>query len=484
LRAIGENIGYDSSGAVESDAIKRGESMKLAVIGCGYVGLVTGGCLAEIGHEVVATDNDSSKIAVLEAGRVPIYEPKLEPMLASARKSGRLRFTSDPADAVRSADVIFICVGTPPRETGEADLAAIDSVARMIATEARTPKLVIEKSTVPAQTGEKLQRALSVYGRNGGTLFRVASNPEFLREGTAIGDFFHPDRIVIGVGDPASAEQLRELYSPILESRFTCPIHSGHCPPAAKPEFLVTTIASAELIKHASNSFLGLKISYANVLSDLCEKLGGNVEEVTRAVGLDPRIGPQFLKAGLGFGGFCLPKDIQAFAHLAEQVGVDFGLLREVERVNRQRLDRLMEKVHHFLWVIKGKEIGLLGLAFKPFTDDIRLAPALEVIRRLSAEGARLRATDPEAMERTRSQFPDLAYSADPHDVSRGADALLLLTEWPQYKQLDWGRIRKEMARPLVIDARNQLDPLAMRELGFEYDSFGRPGLRASGAPE
>jgi UDPglucose 6-dehydrogenase len=484
LRAIGENIGYDSSGAVESDAIKRGESMKLAVIGCGYVGLVTGGCLAEIGHEVVATDNDSSKIAVLEAGRVPIYEPKLEPMLASARKSGRLRFTSDPADAVRSADVIFICVGTPPRETGEADLAAIDSVARMIATEARTPKLVIEKSTVPAQTGEKLQRALSVYGRNGGTLFRVASNPEFLREGTAIGDFFHPDRIVIGVGDPASAEQLRELYSPILESRFTCPIHSGHCPPAAKPEFLVTTIASAELIKHASNSFLGLKISYANVLSDLCEKLGGNVEEVTRAVGLDPRIGPQFLKAGLGFGGFCLPKDIQAFAHLAEQVGVDFGLLREVERVNRQRLDRLMEKVHHFLWVIKGKEIGLLGLAFKPFTDDIRLAPALEVIRRLSAEGARLRATDPEAMERTRSQFPDLAYSADPYDVARGADALLLLTEWPQYKQLDWGRIRKEMARPLVIDARNQLDPLAMRELGFEYDSFGRPGLRASGAPE
>jgi UDPglucose 6-dehydrogenase len=458
--------------------------MKLAVIGCGYVGLVTGGCLAEIGHEVIATDNDTAKIAVLEAGRVPIYEPKLEPMLASARKSGRLRFTSDPAEAVRAAEVIFICVGTPPRETGEADLAAIDSVARIIATEARTPKLVVEKSTVPAQTGEKLQRALSVYGRNGGTLFRVASNPEFLREGTAIGDFFHPDRIVIGVGEPASGEQLRELYAPILEGRFTCPVHSGHCPPAAKPEFLVTTIASAELIKHASNSFLGLKISYANVLSDLCEKLGGNVEEVTRAVGLDPRIGQQFLKAGLGFGGFCLPKDIQAFAHLAETVGVDFGLLREAERVNRQRLDRLMEKIHHHLWVIKGKEIGLLGLAFKPFTDDIRLAPALEVIRRLSAEGARLRATDPEAMERTRAQFPDLAYSADPYDAARGADAVLILTEWPEYKKLDWERIRKEMARPLIIDARNLLDPATMRDLGFEYDSFGRPGLRASGAPE
>ena len=458
--------------------------MKLAVIGCGYVGLVTGGCLAEIGHEVVATDNDASKIAVLEAGRVPIYEPKLEPMLAAARRSGRLRFTADAAEAVRSADVIFICVGTPPRESGGADLSAIDSVARMIASEARTPKLVVEKSTVPAQTGENLKRALTVYGRNGGTLFRVASNPEFLREGTAIGDFFHPDRIVIGVEDSASSEQLRELYSPILEGKFSCPIHSGKCPPAAKPEFLVTTIASAELIKHASNSFLGLKISYANVLSDLCERLGGNVEEVTRAVGLDPRIGQQFLKAGLGFGGFCLPKDIQAFAHLAEQVGVDFGLLREVEKVNRQRIDRLLEKVHQFLWVIKGKEIGLLGLAFKPFTDDIRLAPALEVIRRLGSEGARLRATDPEALERTRSQFPDLAYSTDPYDVARGADALLLLTEWPEYKKLDWTRIHKEMARPLVIDARNALDPNVMQELGFEYDSFGRPGLRAAVAPE
>jgi UDPglucose 6-dehydrogenase len=270
---------------------------------------------------------------------------------------------------------------------------------------------------------------------------------------------------------------LHDIYRPVLEQKFNCPVHKPPCPPTEAPAWMVTTINSAELIKHASNSFLGLKISYANVLSDLCERLGGNVEEVTRAVGLDPRIGPQFLKAGLGFGGFCLPKDIQAFAHLAETVGVDFGLLREAERVNRQRVDRLVEKIHHFLRVIKGKEIGLLGLAFKPFTDDIRLAPALEVIKRLAAEGARLRATDPEAMERTRSLFPDLAYSADPYDAARGADALLLLTEWPEYKKLDWPRIRKEMARPLVIDARNLLDPAAMRELGFEYDSFGRPGV-------
>jgi UDPglucose 6-dehydrogenase len=246
---------------------------------------------------------------------------------------------------VREADVVFICVGTPPTESGEADLSAIDNVARMIAKESRTPKLVVEKSTVPAQTGEQLKRALEVYSANRDVKFRVASNPEFLREGTAVEDFFHPDRIVIGVEEKASEEQLRELYRPILEGRYRCPVHQPNCPPAATPEFVVTTIASAELIKHASNSFLGLKISYANVLADLCERLGGNVEEVTRAVGLDPRIGGQFLKAGLGFGGFCLPKDIQAFVKLADRAGVDFGILKEAERVNKQRVDRLLEKV-------------------------------------------------------------------------------------------------------------------------------------------
>ena len=283
-----------------------------------------------------------------------------------------------------NADVIFICVGTPPTETGEADLSAIDNVARLIAKESRTPKLVIEKSTVPAQTGEQLKRALQVYATNPGAKFRVASNPEFLREGTAVEDFFHPDRIVIGVEEKESEQQLRELYRPILEGRFRCPVHQPNCPPAATPDFVVTTIASAELIKHASNSFLGLKISYANVLADLCERLGGNVEEVTRAVGLDPRIGGQFLKAGLGFGGFCLPKDIQAFIKLADRAGVDFGLLKEAERVNKQRVDRLLEKVKKALWVMKGKQIGVLGIAFKPNTDDIRLAPAIEVIRRLA----------------------------------------------------------------------------------------------------
>src|ERR1700740_783673 len=290
---------------------REGTNMRLAVIGCGYVGLVSGSCLAEAGHEVIATDNDGARIATLQAGKIPIYEPNLDKVLDRVVRERRLRFTADCTEAVREADVIFICVGTPPTESGEADLSAIDNVARMIAQESRTPKLVIEKSTVPAQTGEELKRALQVYAKNSGARFRVASNPEVLREGTAVDDFFPPDRIVIGVEEKETEQELRELYRPILEGRFRCPVHKPSCP-AAAPEFVVTTIASAELIKHASNSFLGLKISYANVLADLCERLGGNVDEVTRAVGLDPRIGGQFLKAGLGFGGFWPPKEIQA----------------------------------------------------------------------------------------------------------------------------------------------------------------------------
>ncbi len=453
--------------------------MRLAVIGCGYVGLVSGACLAEAGHDVIATDNDLGRIATLQAGKLPIYEPHLEKVLESVVREGRMRFTADGAQAVREADVIFICVGTPPTESGEADLSAIDNVARMIAKASSSPKLVIEKSTVPAQTGGQLKRALTVYATNPGTSFRVASNPEFLREGTAVHDFFHPDRIVIGVEDKESEQQLRELYQPILEGRFRCPVHQPTCPPTATPEFVVTTIPSAELIKHASNSFLALKISYANVLADLCERLGGNVEEVTRAVGLDPRIGGQFLKAGLGFGGFCLPKDIQAFIRLAEQSGVDFGLLREAEHVNKRRVDQLVDKVKKALWVTKGKQIGVLGIAFKPNTDDIRFAPAIEVMKRLLAEGAEVRATDPEALDRACAVLPNVSFSKDPYEVARGADALLVLTEWEQFRRLDWKRIRREMARPLVVDARNMLRPSEMKELGFEYMSFGRPDIVA-----
>jgi UDPglucose 6-dehydrogenase len=455
--------------------------VNLAVIGCGYVGLVTGSCLAAAGHEVIATDNDKDRILALKEGRIPIYEPNLDPVLEAAVRAKRLRFTENCAEAVRAGDAVFICVGTPPLETGEADLSAIDNVARLIATESHSPKLVIEKSTVPAQTGQKLKGALGHYGRRSGLTFRVASNPEFLREGTAVGDFFHPDRIVVGTEDTESEEQLRQIYRPILERDFSCPIHSEKCPPA-HPEFLVTTIASAELIKHASNSFLALKISYANVLADLCERLGGNVDEVTRAVGLDPRIGGKFLKAGLGFGGFCLPKDIQAFIHLAEKAGVDFGMLKEAERVNKQRIEQLLEKLKRVLWVIRDKRIAALGLAFKPNTDDIRFAPAIDVIRRLVEEGAIVCATDPEAMERARAILPGVFFGEDPYEVARGADALLILTEWPQYKVLDWERIREDLARPLIIDARNMLDPKDMAALGFEYLSFGRPELAAAPA--
>lgn len=449
--------------------------MRLAVIGCGYVGLVTGSCLAEAGHEVWATDNDLDRIATLQAGRIPIHEPGLDEVMASATRSGRLRFTSDFAEAVVPADAIFICVGTPPRESGEADLSAIDNVARQIGAVARSPKLVIEKSTVPAQTGEQLRRALMVYGRESGTTFRVASNPEFLREGTAVEDFFHPDRIVVGAEDEIARKQLREIYEPILTGRFKCPVHKGSCPARPSPVFLLTTITSAELIKHASNSFLGLKISYANIISDLCERLGGNVDEVTRAMGLDPRIGPQFLNAGLGFGGFCLPKDIQAFLHLAESNGVDFSLLREAEAVNKRRIDQFIEKVREALWVVKEKRIGVLGLAFKPNTDDIRFAPAIEVIRRLVAEHACLRVSDPVAIDRARKVLSGVEFVADPYEVALGADALLLLTEWKEYKSLDWKRIAAQMSRPLVLDARNMLSPVEMQNLGFEYHNFGRP---------
>jgi UDPglucose 6-dehydrogenase len=456
--------------------------LRISVIGSGYVGLVTGSCLAEIGHEVVCTDNDPGKIRTLEAGKLPIYEPHLDDIAARNRRAGRLRFTGDLAEAVRSGDALFICVGTPPLPTGDADLSAIDRVARLIATEAKSPKLVIEKSTVPVQTGQQLKRQLEVYGRGTVATFQVASNPEFLREGTAVFDFLHPDRIVVGVENGETEKRLREIYRPILEQEFNCAVHTGKCPAAEPPGFLVTTIESAELIKHASNSFLALKISYANALADLCDKLGANIDEVTRAMGMDPRIGPQFLRAGLGFGGFCLPKDIQAFIRLAEKAGVDFRLLREAENINRQRIDRFLGLVSSSLWVLQEKEIGILGLAFKANTDDIRFAPAMEIIRRLREEGANVRAWDPEALERTRAVYPDLHYPDSPYGVAEGADALLIVTEWDEFRALDWRRICDAMARPLIIDGRNLLNPTEMRALGFEYHSMGRPdagGARA-----
>ncbi len=449
--------------------------MQISVIGCGYVGLVTGACLAEAGHEVVCTDKDEARIGQLNAGRIPIYELHLDQLVAKNRREKRLRFTTDAGEAVRSSEAVFICVGTPPLENGDADLSAIDSVARLIATAANTPKLVVEKSTVPVQTGRQLKQALAVYGRNQGVAFRVASNPEFLREGTAVEDFLHPERIVVGVDDESAEKQLREIYHPILQGQFNCPVHAPACPPQDPPQFLVTNINSAELIKHASNSFLALKISYANAISDLCEQLGANVEEVTRAMGLDPRIGAQFLGAGLGFGGFCLPKDVQAFIRLADQAGMDFALLKEAEHINKQRIQHFVDKIRRALWVIKGKRIGVLGLAFKPNTDDIRFSPPIELIKRLLTEGAHISAYDPAAAERARPLLPEVSYGRDPDEVAKDADALLVVTEWEEFLNLDWERVHRSMARPLVLDGRNLLDPALMAQRGFEYHSFGRP---------
>src|SRR6202167_3724601 len=454
---------------------KREIPLKISVIGTGYVGLVTGACLAEIGHEVVCTDSDASKIRTLESGGIPIYEPGLEKVIPKGHKEGRLNFRANTADAVSFGDAIFICVGTPPLPNGDADLSAIDHVARLIATEAKSTKLVVEKSTVPAQTGQELKRALSVYGRKSKVTFRVASNPEFLREGTAVVDFLHPDRIVVGVEDETAERQLKEIYQPVLDRKFKCPVHSPSCPDVPPPAWLVTTINSAELIKHASNSFLALKISYANMVSDLAERLGADIGEVVRAMGMDPRIGSSFLSAGLGFGGFCLPKDLQAFVHLAERSGVDFTMLREVEKINKKRIDHFFEKLRSALWVVRGKQVGVLGLAFKPNTDDVRFAPAIDLVNHLLGGRARIRAYDPEAMERARAILPQIEYAKTPYDAAKDAEALLIATEWDEFRKLDWERIRDAMARPLIVDGRNLLSPREMKDRGFEYRSFGRP---------
>ena len=449
--------------------------MKISVIGTGYVGLVTGACLAQIGHDVVCTDNDASKIRTLEAGGLPIYEPGLDKVIEIARKEKKLSFSANPTDAATRGDAIFICVGTPPLPNGDADLSAIDHVARMIATNANSSKLVVEKSTVPARTGEELKRALAVYGRKSNLTFRVASNPEFLREGTAVEDFLHPDRVVVGAEDKATADQMHEIYRPVLERRFSCPVHGPQpCPSGQDPVWLVTSINSAELIKHASNSFLALKISYANMVADLAEKLHADIKEVMTAVGLDPRIGSRFLNPGLGFGGFCLPKDLQAFVHLAEKSGVDFSLLREAERINKHRIHNFVEKVRQALWVIKGKQLAVLGLAFKANTDDVRFAPAIDLINQLLAEGARIRAYDPEAMDRARAILPGIDYAESAYKAAEGTEALLIATEWDEFRNLDWDRLRDSMVRPLILDGRNILAPNEIKARGFEYHCFGR----------
>ncbi len=449
--------------------------MNVCVMGTGYVGLVTGACLAEVGHHVVCMDDDAAKVEVLLGGGMPIYEPHLEDMVRRARSVGRLHFTTEVADAVREAAVIFICVHTPPLPDGEADLSYVEVATRRIAEHATRSSLITEKSTVPVQTGMWIEKTLAIYAKRPGVEFDVASNPEFTREGMAVEDFLHPDRIVVGVSNARAEQTLRELYAPIVEGRFRCPIHADCRQDRAVP-FLVTDLRSAELIKHASNSFLAMKISFANALADVCELAGGDILQVAKGVGLDRRIGRAFLNAGIGFGGSCFPKDVKAFVKIAEKSGYDFALLREVERINQGRQEMVLEKLKRALWILRGKRIGLLGLAFKPDTDDIREAPPLAIARRLLEEGAEVRGYDPRAGTKAQQALPDLTVCTDPHEVAVQAEALILCTEWAEFPGLDWPRMKARMVRPLILDGRNALDREKLIALGFEYLGIGRAG--------
>jgi len=431
--------------------------MNLAVIGSGYVGLVTGACFADLGNRVICVDNDRGKIAQLRAGKIPIYEPGLPEMVERNVKGGRLSFTTEIAEAVDASTVIFIAVGTPPKESGEADLSAVEQVAARVAERMKDYKLVVGKSTVPVQTGSWLKRTMALHAPND-VPFDVASNPEFLREGTAIQDFLQPDRIVIGVESERAGNLLKELFAP-----FKAPI-------------LVTDIQSAELIKHASNSFLAMKISFANALSVICEACGADIQQVAQGIGMDKRIGRSFLDAGAGFGGFCFPKDLQAFIRIAQELGYDFKLLREVYEINEQQKQRVVKKIKDGVWNLKGKTITLFGLAFKPNTDDMRFAPSLDIIKALRSEEALIQAYDPVAMEKAKQVLGEaIQYASNAYEAVRNAHAVVVVTEWPEFKQLDWAKIKGLMKTPILVDARNCLDPDSMTKLGFLYQGIGRP---------
>jgi len=447
--------------------------MKICIVGTGYVGLVAGTCLAEIGHRVVCVDDDRQKIEVLQSGEMPIYEPGLEELVARNVGEGRLAFTADLKEGIEAATAVFICVGTPPLEDGDADLSAVEQVARRIGELSSSYKLVVEKSTVPVQTGMWIEKTLRVYGDGGQVEFDVASNPEFLREGSAVVDFLHPDRIVVGVGHPRAERLLREMYDPIIRRTFVCPVHST-CSATEPVPFVVTDIRSAELIKHASNAFLATKISFINGVADLCELVGADVELVAEGMGLDARIGRAFLKAGLGFGGFCFPKDLQAFVKIAEKCGHDFRLLREVDRINQARIPQAIKKLKDQLWILKEKVVGVLGLAFKPDTDDVRYSPAIALVKQLLGEGVSVRAYDPKAMEKARGEIPSAMFCRDPYEAVTGADAVVVATEWKEFESLDLTRMKTLMRRPLILDGRNLFNREKMKSMGFEYLGIGR----------
>ncbi len=447
--------------------------MEVCVIGVGYVGLVTAACFAHLGNTVIGVDDDRGKIKSLQHGMIPIYEPFLDGIVSEGFSQGRLRFTENLEEGVGPSQVAFICVGTPPLADGDADLSAVENVVRRIAEVAEGQKLIVEKSTVPVQTGWWIEKTLRLYGRRGAERYDVASNPEFLREGSAVEDFLHPDRIVVGVESPAAERVLRSLYEPVIQGTFSCPVHEA-CPRRGLVPFLVTDMASAELIKHASNSFLAMKISYINLIADLCERVGADVAMVAEGMGLDRRIGRAFLDAGVGFGGFCFPKDLQAFVRIGEKHGCDLNLLKEVERINRERIDVVMRKLESNLWIIRGKTVAVLGLSFKPNTDDIRFAPAIELIQKLLHDGARVKAYDPKAMSKAQRVLESVEFYDDPYQALEGADAGVIVTEWEEFKRLDLPRVRGQMRRPLIIDGRNIFDRKVMESAGIEYTGIGR----------
>ena len=429
--------------------------MKLTIIGTGYVGLVTGTCFAEKGHHVVCVDNDESKVKTLRAGGIPIYEPGLEELVKKNVAEGRLSFTTSTAEGVEKSDVIFIAVPTPPLADGAVDLSFIEKAAREIAAAMTSYKVVVDKSTVPVKTGEKVAETIKRYCK-ARVDFDVVSNPEFLREGFAVEDFMKPDRVVIGTLSPRPVPAINEVFAP-----FNAPI-------------IATDINSAELIKHAANSFLALKISYINAISVICEASGANVQEVANGMGMDVRIGRRFLDASLGFGGSCFPKDLSAFIKISEQLGYDFRLLKEVQRINAEQMDRFVKKITETLWVLKDKNIGVLGLAFTQNTDDVRLSPAIDLCHRLQKEGAHLRVHDPRAMEKAKAVLHDVTYVEDMNAVAEGSDALVIATEWPEFKKLDLERARQALSHPIMFDGRNLFNPQEMERLGFIYKSIGR----------
>jgi len=429
--------------------------MKLTIIGTGYVGLVTGTCFAEVGHQVVCVDNDAAKVKILQAGGIPIFEPGLEELVKKNVAAGRLSFTTSTAEGVQKSDVIFMAVPTPPLPDGSVDLSFIEKVAREIAAAMTSYKIVVDKSTVPVNTGDKVAETIKRYCK-AQVEFDVVSNPEFLREGFAVEDLMKPDRVVIGVRSQRPVSAMKQIYEP-----FKSPI-------------IVTDISSAELIKHASNSFLALKISYINAISVICEATGANVQEVANGMGMDERIGRRFLNPSLGFGGSCFPKDLSAFIKIAEQKGYDFRLLKEVQQINAEQMERFVKKIQETLWVLKDKTIGVLGLAFKQNTDDVRMSPAIDLCQRLQKEGANLRVHDPKAMDKAKDVLQNVTFVDDMNAVAEGCDALVIATEWNEFKKLDLGRARKSLTHPIMFDGRNLFDPAEMEKLGFIYKSIGR----------